>query len=70
MQFSHHALTYLEQSGAIAGQYLGAPPPLSAPQDHIYNGEPTQPPRRRQSDNEDDMIAGKALPPSRFNGNM
>ena len=59
----------VEQLEAIAGQYLGAPPPPSPPQHQIYNPEPSPPPCRRQSDYDDDMIAGKALPPSKFNGN-
>ena len=59
----------VEQLEAIAGQYLRAPPPPSPPQHQIYNAEPSPPPRIRQSDNDDDMIAGKAPPPSKFNGN-
>ena len=54
---------------SIAGQYLGALPPPSAPRHQIYNAEPSPPPRRRQPDNDDNMIAGKAPPPSKFNGN-
>ena len=60
----------VEQLEAIAGQYLGAPPPPSPPQHQIYNAEPSPPPRRRQRDNDDEMIAGKAPPPSKFNGNL
>ena len=59
----------VEQLEAIAGKYLGAPPPTSPPQHQIYNAEPSPPPRRRQPHNEDDMISGKAPPPSKFNGN-
>ena len=59
----------VEQLEAIAGQYLGAPPPPSLPQHQIYNAEPSPPPRRTQPDNDDDMIAGEAPPPSKFNGN-
>ena len=59
----------VEQLEAIAGQYLGAPPPPSPLQHQIYNAEPSPPPCRRQPDNDDDMIAGKAPPPCQFNGN-
>ena len=59
----------VEQLEAIAGQYLGAPPPPSPPQHQIYNAEPSPSPRRRRQNNDDDMIAGKAPPPSKFNGN-
>ena len=59
----------VEQLEAIAGQYLGAPSPASTPQYQIYNAEPSPPPRRTQPDNDEDMIAGKAPPPSKFNGN-
>ena len=59
----------VEQLEAIAGQYLGPQPPPSPPQYQIYNAAPSPPPRRRQPDNDDDMIAGKAPPPSKFNGN-
>ena len=59
----------VEQLEAIAGQYLVAPPPPSPPQHQTYNGEPSPPSRRRQPDNDDNMIAGKAPPPSKFNGN-
>ena len=57
-----------EQLEAIAGQYLRAPPPPSPPQQQIYNVEPSPPPRRRQPDNDDNITAGKAPPPSKFNG--
>ena len=59
----------VEQLEAIAEQYLGAPPPPSPAQYQMYNAEPSPPPRGRQPDHDDDMIAGKALPPSKFNGN-
>ena len=59
----------VEQLEAIAGQYVGAPPPPSLPRPQIHNAEPSPPPRRGQPDNDDDMIAGKALPCSKFNGN-
>ena len=59
----------VEQLEAIAGQYLGAPPPLSPPQHQTYNAEPSPPPHRRQPDYDDNMIAGKAPPPSKFYGN-
>ena len=59
----------VEQLEAIAGQYLGAPPPLSPPQHQIYNAELSPPPRRMQPDNNDDIITGKAPPPSKFNEN-
>ena len=58
-----------EQLEAIAGQYVGAPPPPSPPQHHIYKAELSPPPRIRQPDNDDDMIAGKAPAPFKFNGN-
>ena len=53
---------------AIAAQYLGTPPPPSRPQQQIHNAEPSPPPRSRQPD-DDDIIAGMALPLSKFNGN-
>ena len=53
----------------MAGQYLGAPPLPSPPQHQIHNAEPSPPPRGWQPDNDDDMIAGKVPPPSKFNGN-
>ena len=59
----------VEQLKAIAGQYFGAPPAPSPPQHQIYNAEPSPPPRRRQPDNGDNMIAGKAPPLCKFNGN-
>ena len=59
----------VEQLEAIAGQYVGALPPLSPPQHQINNAEPSPPPRRRYPENNDDMMAGKAPPPSKFNGN-
>ena len=59
----------VEQLEAIAGPYSGAQPPPSPPQHQIYNAEPAPPPRRRQPHNDNDMIAGKAPPPSKFNGN-
>ena len=59
----------VEQLKAIAGQYLGAPPPPSPAQHRIYTAEPSPALRRRQPYNDDDMIAGKAPPPSKFNGN-
>ena len=58
----------VEQLEAIAGQYLGAPPPPSLSQHQVCNAEPSPPPCRRQN-NDDDIIAGKAPPPSKFNGN-
>ena len=63
-----HPQVQVEQIEAIAGQYLGAPPPLSPPQQQIHNTEPLPPPRRRQN-NDDDMIAGKDPQHSKFNGN-
>ena len=69
MPHSERPQVQVEQLEAIAGQYLGAPPPPSPPQHQIYNAEPSPPRSRRQLDNDDDMIAGKAPPPSRFNGN-
>ena len=59
----------VEPLEAIAGQYLSAPPPPSPPQHQIYNAEPSPPLRRREPHNDDDMIAGKAPPPAKFNGN-
>ena len=58
------------QLEAIAGQYLGAPPPPSPPQHQVYNAEQSPfPRRRRQNYNDDNIIAGKVPPPSKFNGN-
>ena len=59
----------VEQQEAIAGQYLGAPPPPSLPQHQIYIAEPSPSPRRSRQTNDDGMIAGKAPPPSKLNGN-
>ena len=59
----------VEQLEAIAGQYLVAPPPPSPPQHHIHNAAPSLPARSRQPNNDDDMIADKAPPPSKCNGN-
>ena len=67
MQQPEHPQVQVEQLEAIAGQYLGAPPPPSPTQ--IYKAETSAPPRRKQPDNDNDMIAGKAPPPSKFNGN-
>ena len=58
----------VEQVEGIAGQYLGTTPPTSPPQHQIYNAEPSPPPHRRQPDNDDEMIAGKAPPPSKLDG--
>ena len=58
-----------EQLEANVGQYLGARPPASTPQHRIYNAEPSPPLRKRQPDNNNDIIAGTAPPPSKFNGN-
>ena len=59
----------VEQLEAIAGQYVGAAPPLSPPQHQIYNTEPSPPSRRRQPHTDDNMVAGMAPPPSKCNGN-
>ena len=64
-----HINVFADELEVIAGQYLGAPPPLSPQQHQIHNAEPSRPPRRWRPNYYDDMIAGQAPTHSKFNGN-
>ena len=58
----------VDQLNAIAAQYAGAPLPPSPRQHQIYDAEVSPLSRSGQPD-DDDMNAGKAPPPLKFNGN-
>ena len=70
MPEAERSLAWVAQLEAIAGQYFAAPLPRSLQEYQIFNAEPTpSTSHRRQHNNDDDIIPGKATPPSNVNRN-